>query len=83
VRRYLTRRDILDEAADAHLRDAVREEIQRALATAEAFPPKPPLESLFEDVYAEPLRQQREQLEDLEQAIAADPRVANPRHADA
>ena len=54
-----------------------------ALREAEAFPPKPPIETLFEDVYAEPLRQQREQLEELEAAISADPRVANPRHSDA
>ena len=83
VRRLLVRRGALDEAADARLRDEVREEIQRALREAEAFAPKPPVESLFEDVYAEPLRQQREQLEELEAAMAADPRVANPRHSDA
>jgi 2-oxoisovalerate dehydrogenase E1 component alpha subunit len=83
MRRYLLRRNALDDAADARLRNEVRSEIQRALAEAEAFPPKPPLESLFEDVYAEPLRQQREQLEELEAAVAADPRVADPRHSDA
>jgi pyruvate dehydrogenase E1 component subunit alpha len=83
VRRFLARRGALDDAADAKLRDEVRAQIQGALAEAEAFGPKPPLESLFEDVYAEPLRQQREQLEELERAIAADPRVANPRHSDA
>jgi pyruvate dehydrogenase E1 component alpha subunit len=83
VRRHLVRREALDDAGDARLRDEVREEIQRALASAEAFPPKPRIETIIEDVYAEPLRQQLEQLEDLEDAIAADPRVANPRHADA
>jgi len=83
VRRYLARRGALDDAADTRIRDEVRAQIQRALAEAEAFAPKPPVESLFEDVYAEPLRQQREQLEELERAIAADPRVANPRHSDA
>ena len=83
VRRYLTRRGVLDEAADVRVRDEVRAELQRALAEAEAFAPKPPVETLFEDVYAEPLRQQREQLDELEDAIAADPRVANPRHSDA
>jgi pyruvate dehydrogenase E1 component alpha subunit len=83
VRRYLTRRGALDDAADARLRDEIREEIQRALAAAESFPPKPPVETLFEHVYAEPLRQQREELEELEAAIASDPRVANPRHSDA
>jgi 2-oxoisovalerate dehydrogenase E1 component alpha subunit len=83
VRRYLVRRGALGDAADARLRDEIREEVQRALREAEAFPPKPPVESLFEDVYAEPLPQLREQLEELEAAIAADPRVANPRHSDA
>jgi 2-oxoisovalerate dehydrogenase E1 component alpha subunit len=83
VHRYLRRRGVLDDAADAALRDEVRAELLAALREAEARPPKPPVESLFEDVYAEPLQQQREQLADLEAAIAADPRVANPRHSDA
>ncbi len=83
LRRFLARRELLDDARDTRLRDEIREQIQHALAEAEAFPAKPPVESLFEQVYAEPLRQQREQLEELESAIAADPRVANPRHADA
>jgi len=83
LRRFLSRRDALDDAADVRIRDEVREEIQRALAAAESFPAKPPVETLFEHVYSEPLRQQREQLEELEAAIAEDPRVANPRHSDA
>jgi 2-oxoisovalerate dehydrogenase E1 component alpha subunit len=83
IRRYLGRRGALDDAADAALHDEARARIQAALAEAEAFPPKPPVESLFENVYAEPLRQQREQLDELRAAIAADPRVADPRHSDA
>jgi 2-oxoisovalerate dehydrogenase E1 component alpha subunit len=83
TRRYLVRRGALDDAADAALRDEVRGQIQAALAEAEAFPPKPAVESLFEHVYAEPLRQQREQLDELRDAIAVDPRVADPRHSDA
>jgi 2-oxoisovalerate dehydrogenase E1 component alpha subunit len=83
VRRYLSRQGALDDAADTRLRDEVREEIQRALKEAESFPPKPPVETLFEHVYAEPLRQQREQLDELRAAMDADPRVANPRHSDA
>jgi 2-oxoisovalerate dehydrogenase E1 component alpha subunit len=83
MRRFLTGRGLLDEAAEARLRDEVREEIQRALKEAEGFPAKPPLETLFEHVYREPLRQQREQQAELAAAIAADPRVANPRHSDA
>ena len=83
VRRYLGRRGALEDADDARLREEVRAEIQRAISEAEAFPPKPPVETLFEHVYAEPLRQQREQLAELREAIAADPRVSNPRHSDA
>jgi 2-oxoisovalerate dehydrogenase E1 component alpha subunit len=83
TRRYLERRGALDGAADARLREEVRGEIQRAISEAEAFPAKPAIETLFEDVYAEPLRQQREQLDELRAAIAADPRVADPRHSDA
>lgn len=83
VKRLLVRKGLLDEAGETRLKDELREEIQRAVREAEAFPAKPPLASLFEDVYAEPLRQQREQLEELEAAIAGDPRVANPRHSDA
>jgi pyruvate dehydrogenase E1 component alpha subunit len=83
TRRYLAQRGALDDAADAALREGVRAEIQRALAQAEAYPPKPPLESLFEHVYAEPSWQQREQLDELRRALAEDPRVADPRHSDA
>jgi 2-oxoisovalerate dehydrogenase E1 component alpha subunit len=83
TRRYLARRGALDDAGDAALREEVRAEIQRALAEAESYPPKPPVESLFEDVYAEPTWQQREQQEELRRAIAEDPRVADPRHSDA
>ncbi len=83
MRRHLQHRELLDDAADARLRDELREELQRALREAEAFPPKPPLETLFADVYEEPLWQQREQLAEAEAAQAADPRVGNPRHSDA
>jgi hypothetical protein len=46
---------------------------------AEASPPKPPLSSLFQGVYAEPLWQQREQLEEIERAVGDDPRVGGAR----
>jgi 2-oxoisovalerate dehydrogenase E1 component alpha subunit len=59
----------------------VRERIGRAIKEAEAFPPRPPLETMFEGVYAEPLWQQREQLEEIRAAIAADPRVSGVRPA--
>ncbi|ACL65444.1 3-methyl-2-oxobutanoate dehydrogenase (2-methylpropanoyl-transferring) [Anaeromyxobacter dehalogenans 2CP-1] len=83
MRRYLSRRGALDEAQDAALRDELREQIQAALKEAEAFPAKPSIETLFADVYEEPLWQQREQLAEIEAAVAADPRAANPRHSDA
>jgi 2-oxoisovalerate dehydrogenase E1 component alpha subunit len=83
IKKLLGRRGLLDEAGDLALRDGVRAELQAALRQAEAFPHKPPIESLFEDVYAEPLGRHREQLESLRQAMAADPRIANPRHSDA
>jgi pyruvate dehydrogenase E1 component subunit alpha len=71
LRRHLVRTGAMSDGAPARVRGEVREEIRAALAEAEALPPKPPLESLFEDVYAEPLRQQREQLEELRAGIAA------------
>jgi 2-oxoisovalerate dehydrogenase E1 component alpha subunit len=82
LRRHLVRRGLLSDAGHARLRGEVRAEILAALAEAEALPPKPPLESLFDDVYASPLRQQQEQLEDLRAAIAADPRVGTPQRGD-
>jgi pyruvate dehydrogenase E1 component alpha subunit len=83
MRRYLVKRGALAAAQDEALRAEVRGELQRALAEAEAHAAKPPLETLIEDVYAEPLPHLEEQLADLEAAAALDPRVANPRHSDA
>jgi 2-oxoisovalerate dehydrogenase E1 component alpha subunit len=82
VQKLLAARGLLDEAADRALREEVRLEIQSALRQAEAFEAKPPLESLFEDVFAEPGWAQREQLAELRRAVEADPRVANPRHVE-
>ncbi|HYG70604.1 MAG TPA: thiamine pyrophosphate-dependent enzyme [Anaeromyxobacteraceae bacterium] len=81
LRKFLAGQGWLDDAADAKLQESVKDELQRALKEAEAFEPKPPVETLFENVYAEPLWQQREQLEELRAAMATDPRVANPRAA--
>ncbi len=83
IGKYLRRRGALDDAGDARLRDEVRDELGAALREAEARPARPAVQSLFEDVYAEPLRQQREQLEELEAALADDPRIGDPRHVDA
>ena len=73
---FLERRGALTAAARGALVDEVKAEIQQAVVEAEGFPPKPAVETLFAGVYAEPLRQQREQLDELRAAIAADPRVA-------
>ena len=82
VKKLLAARGLLDEAGDAALREEVRVEIQAALKEAEAFPPKAPVATMFEDVYAEMGWAQREQLAELEAAMDADPRVANPRHGE-
>jgi pyruvate dehydrogenase E1 component alpha subunit len=76
---FLQRRGLLSHADERRLEDEVKEEIQRALREAESFPAKPAIETLFDGVYAEPLWQQREQLEEIRAAIAADPRVAGAR----
>jgi 2-oxoisovalerate dehydrogenase E1 component alpha subunit len=80
VQKLLLARGLLDQAGEALLREEVRLELQVALKEAEAFPPKAPVSSMFEDVYATPGWAQREQQAELEAAMAADPRVANPRH---
>jgi pyruvate dehydrogenase E1 component alpha subunit len=76
---FLERRGLLGSEQDQKLHAEAKEEIRRSLKEAESFEAKPPLETLFDGVYAEPLWQQREQLEEVRSAIAADPRVANPR----
>ena len=63
--RFLRREGILSEEAERELRGAVREEVREAIGAAESQPPRPTEESLFEDVYAEPQWQQREQLAEL------------------
>jgi pyruvate dehydrogenase E1 component alpha subunit len=77
-RRFLEWRGLLDREADEKVQGEIREEIEKAIADAESHDLKPPIESLFEGVYAELLWPQREQLEELRAAIAADPRVSNP-----
>jgi len=77
--RHLQGRGLLGPQDEGRIRAEVREEIRRAIEEAEGFAAKPALETLFEGVYAEPLRQQREQLQDLREAVAADPRVVGGR----
>jgi len=63
--RFLRREGILSENDESELRESVREAVQEAIRTAESQPPRPTEESLFEDVYAEPQWQQREQIGEL------------------
>jgi len=80
LRRHLGTRGLLSEADDGRMLAEVKEEILAAIKQAEAAEPRPPLDTLIQGVYAQPMWQQREQLEEVRAAIAADPRVANPRH---
>ncbi len=52
VRGYLERNDAWSEAADMDLKTRIETEFKAAVASAEAQP-KPSLESMFDDVYAE------------------------------
>ncbi|HEX7488982.1 MAG TPA: thiamine pyrophosphate-dependent dehydrogenase E1 component subunit alpha, partial [Anaeromyxobacteraceae bacterium] len=79
LKTFLFRRGALDEAGDLQIASEVKDTIQRAVQEAEEHPAKPPLETLFQGVYAEPLWQQREQLEELRRAVAGDRRVTDPR----
>jgi 2-oxoisovalerate dehydrogenase E1 component alpha subunit len=77
--RYLAWKRLLAPSDEESMRAEARDRVRRAVEEAEAFAAKPALETLFEGVYAEPLWQQREQLEELRAAVAADPRTASPR----
>jgi 2-oxoisovalerate dehydrogenase E1 component alpha subunit len=79
LERYLAWKKLLGPKDTEGLRAEAREQVRRAVEEAEAFAPKPAMETLFEGVYAEPLWQQREQLDELRAAVAADPRTASPR----
>jgi pyruvate dehydrogenase E1 component subunit alpha len=79
LKAFLGRRGLLGEADEARILAEAKETVQRAVKEAEANTPKPSLASMFQGVYAEPLWQQREQLEELERAMADDPRVGDSR----
>jgi TPP-dependent pyruvate/acetoin dehydrogenase alpha subunit len=61
---WLSSRKILDDAQDAALREATEAEIREAVAAEEGAPP-PSIDTLIEDVFAEPTAALREQLADL------------------
>ncbi len=79
LRAHLVRRGLLTEVEGAREEAEARARVMAAVREAEAQPARPPPETLFEGVYAEPSRAQREQLEELRRALAGDPRVADPR----
>ena len=61
MRRYLKQKRLLDPARDAELAVEIEAEVRAAVAAQEAAPP-PPVESIIEDVFAEPPAHLREQL---------------------
>jgi len=66
-RKYLINQNHLTEALEARWRDEITDEINDAIRYAEAVEPKPPLRTMFEDVYAKVpwhLEEQFAQLED-------------------
>jgi pyruvate dehydrogenase E1 component alpha subunit len=83
LRAFLQHRGLLDDAEEVRAREEAKQRVLEAVREAESHAPRPSTETLFQGVYAEPLWQQREQLDELEAASADDPRVANPRHSDA
>jgi pyruvate dehydrogenase E1 component alpha subunit/2-oxoisovalerate dehydrogenase E1 component alpha subunit len=68
-RSWLLAQAILDEKADSQLRAEVDTEVKEAIAAEESVGP-PPIDSLIEDVFAEPTAALREQLADLKRVRA-------------
>ncbi|MEA2696880.1 MAG: pyruvate dehydrogenase component alpha subunit [Myxococcales bacterium] len=66
LRKYLTAKNEIDAATEARMRDQITDEISDALAYAESRDPKPPLHSMFEDVYGDIPWHLREQAAELE-----------------
>ena len=75
MRKLLETRGLLGEGDDARLREAAKQRILEAIREAEREPAKPPIETMFEGVYAEPLWQQREQLAALKRELGEPPVV--------
>jgi pyruvate dehydrogenase E1 component alpha subunit/2-oxoisovalerate dehydrogenase E1 component alpha subunit len=67
LRRYMQARGELPADFEAKAQQEATQQIRQAIADAERCPPKPPIASLFEDVYADVpwhLREQQEMLEE-------------------
>jgi len=69
LRDYMQRRGELPKDFEATVQREADAEIRQAIAEADRVPPKPPLASLFEDVYAEVPWHLREQQAELEAEI--------------
>lgn len=67
-RRYLESRGLWSEKKEIQLQEKLHEEISRAIQEAEAAPP-PPIETLIEDVYAEPPPRLRKQLAEVKRLL--------------
>jgi TPP-dependent pyruvate/acetoin dehydrogenase alpha subunit len=70
LRKHMRARGELDDDAEARLRDELTAQITDALTYAERRPPKPPLHTMFEDVYADVPWHLREQSAALEAEVA-------------
>ncbi|MES1207526.1 MAG: thiamine pyrophosphate-dependent dehydrogenase E1 component subunit alpha [Pseudomonadota bacterium] len=70
LRKYARGRGEMDAAFEEQVRQEIDADINDALAYAEARPPKPPLSSLVEDVFAEVTPRLREELAAVEAEIA-------------
>jgi pyruvate dehydrogenase E1 component alpha subunit/2-oxoisovalerate dehydrogenase E1 component alpha subunit len=64
-KRYLVTQGLLDDTADAKIREAIEAEVREAIAAEEPVPP-PPLRSIVEDVFAEVPAHLEEQLAEIE-----------------
>lgn len=71
-RSYLESKSWWNEEMETEMRETERSDVLAALETAEVRP-KPPMEELFEDVYAEKPAHLVEQLEELKQHVAKYP----------
>ena len=77
-RKYLTHKGELTAEVEASWRDEITEEITDAIRYAESVAPKPPLRTMFEDVYAEVPWHLEEQFQYLEEHLRRHP--AKPPH---
>jgi pyruvate dehydrogenase E1 component alpha subunit len=82
LRKYMQARGELGDELEAQVRQEANEQINDALAFAESRAPKPPLGSMFEDVFREPTPRLIEQREFLEAEIARHGPKAPPHGGD-